>query len=200
MNALSISGIQVIFLDWGGVLCEDPSQGFVNYCSSFFKIPASTLRPVLLKNLPDFMQGLTEFEFWKRIARELPISSPDFSLWQKALQQVYRPHQPMLDLAKQLNKLGYRLALLSNTEPPSKQFHLQQGYDFFEQRFFSCDLNLVKPDANLFQTAIQSMGAQPEQCLLVDDRAENIQGARNIGMHAYHYQPENHHHFAALWS
>jgi len=54
----------------------------------------------------------------------------------------------------------------------------------FRQVFVSCDLGLRKPEAAAFRHVAACIGTEPEKLLFFDDRAENVDGARDIGMSA----------------
>lgn len=54
----------------------------------------------------------------------------------------------------------------------------------FRQVFVSCDLGLRKPEAAAFRHVAACIGTEPEKLLFFDDRAENVDGAREIGMSA----------------
>ncbi len=50
--------------------------------------------------------------------------------------------------------------------------------------FASCDLGERKPEATFFAAVLGVLGAAPAGCLLVDDSAANVEGARTAGMAA----------------
>jgi HAD superfamily hydrolase (TIGR01509 family) len=54
--------------------------------------------------------------------------------------------------------------------------------------FVSCRMGLRKPDPEIFLRAARELGLQPEQCLFIDDRANNCDAARGVGMRALHFQ------------
>ncbi len=54
----------------------------------------------------------------------------------------------------------------------------------FRQVFVSCELGLRKPEAAAFRHVAACIGTEPENLLFFDDRAENVDGARDIGMSA----------------
>ena len=182
--------IHGVILDWGGVICEDPSPGFIRYCSLHLGVDSKALALAVSHHIHDFMRGTPEPAFWKNVGDELGLSllrkhgiaQAYESLWGKALAAVYVPIQETLDIARELTKRGIRMGLLTNTEPPSKIFHLSQGYDFFVGRVFSCDEGIIKPQAEIYRLAAQRLGLDPQECLMVDDRAENIEGAAQVNM------------------
>lgn len=46
---------------------------------------------------------------------------------------------------------------------------------------------LMKPDPAIFTLLCERYGLDPASCLFVDDNADNCEGARVAGMHAYHF-------------
>ncbi len=54
----------------------------------------------------------------------------------------------------------------------------------FREVFVSCDLGLRKPEAAAFRYVAACIGTEPGKLLFFDDRAENVDGARDIGMSA----------------
>jgi len=54
----------------------------------------------------------------------------------------------------------------------------------FREVFVSCDLGLRKPEAAAFRHVAACIGTEPGKLLFFDDRAENVDGARDIGMSA----------------
>lgn len=48
--------------------------------------------------------------------------------------------------------------------------------------FVSCDTGYRKPDARAFLHACEQLGAKPQECLFVDDREGNCEGAREVGL------------------
>ena len=173
---------KAVILDWGGVVCEDPSPGFVRRCSEKLNLDPRVLGPAIARRLEAFMKGATEPEFWAAVTNDLGTDPPQSPLWGEALAAVYRPLDETIAIAHALKRQGILLGLLTNTEPPSKRFHLSLGYDFFTARVFSCEENLAKPDPRIYELMALRLGLAPEECLMVDDKAENIQGAQDARM------------------
>jgi glucose-1-phosphatase len=51
---------------------------------------------------------------------------------------------------------------------------------------FSYMLGARKPDADIYERALAHFGVSPENAFLADDSAENIQGARAVGITSHH--------------
>jgi FMN phosphatase YigB (HAD superfamily) len=77
--------------------------------------------------------------------------------------------------------------LLSNTNDIHWQFirsrypHVLQPFDYLA---VSHELQLEKPDAAIYEWVVRHSGYAPAQHLFIDDIAENVEGARAVGMDA----------------
>ncbi|GEP37758.1 hypothetical protein NPS01_14210 [Nocardioides psychrotolerans] len=61
------------------------------------------------------------------------------------------------------------------------------GYDDrFDVSIYSCKIGLAKPDPAYFERAVAMIGSAPEEVLFVDDRADNVDGARSAGLEGIH--------------
>lgn len=78
-----------------------------------------------------------------------------------------------------------RLGILSDSMPSFR--HVVEGHPCaadLHALVISTEIGAGKPDARMYQTAADRLGIAPEECLFVDDREGNLQGARKIGMRA----------------
>ena len=103
-----------------------------------------------------------------------------------AIRALARPNLVRENVAL-IRRLGaaYRLGLVANSDGTAEK----RLHEFGLGRFFDCviDSEIVgirKPEAGIYQLAAARLGCQPQECVFVDDRAENVQGARAIGMSA----------------
>lgn len=86
-------------------------------------------------------------------------------------------------LIADLAAAGHRLALLSNAPADvAEAVSRLPVAAYFEHLIFSCFLKSAKPDPECFNGALAVMGAEPGEVTLVDDRADNIAGAAQVGL------------------
>ena len=50
-------------------------------------------------------------------------------------------------------------------------------------------MGLYKPSAEIHHVACATIGTSPSDCYYVDDDEANVQGARGVGMRAFHFCP-----------
>jgi FMN phosphatase YigB (HAD superfamily) len=84
----------------------------------------------------------------------------------------------------------YRVAFLSNSNEvhaeliPKKFAALFQKDDRF---IFSYRFKSAKPDPEIFQRALEVIGALPHHTVFIDDLLENVFAARDLGIRAYQF-------------
>lgn len=106
------------------------------------------------------------------------------------------PERNLTTLVK-LRKEGYRLILLSNTNP----FMMEWGgsdrfdgkghslYHYFDGVYLSYQLHLLKPDTQFFSEVLMREKILPDDTLFLDDGPRNVAAASQLGITTY--CPEN---------
>ncbi len=88
---------------------------------------------------------------------------------------------------RDVRKLGYRIMYLSNYS--RHVMHSRpEVLDFLplmDGGIFSCDVKLIKPDRAIYELFLNRFMLEPEECLFIDDRPENCEGAASAGMNNY---------------
>ena len=97
---------------------------------------------------------------------------------------------PGLEVLKEVSASGkYFLASLNNesrelNEHRIRHFELR---DHFTAFFSSCYLNIMKPNPEIYRAALNISHRKADECLFIDDRAQHVEAARHVGLHAIHY-------------
>lgn len=141
----------------------------------------------------EFDKGLLSPEsFRMEIRKHLPEHVTDQQIdaaWDAMLLDVPPARLELLSALK--NK--YRTFLLSNTNVIhvrnfSAALNAVHGTPdftpFFERCYYSCDIRMRKPDAEIFQFVLQQHSLKAEETLFIDDSAQHIEGARKCGINA----------------
>jgi HAD superfamily hydrolase (TIGR01549 family) len=89
----------------------------------------------------------------------------------------------------------FQLILLSNTNEAHIDW-IKQRIPFFKE-FKSCfdafylshEINLRKPNSDIFQYVLEKHQLNPEECLFIDDTLENIETAKNLGINVWNLEP-----------
>jgi FMN phosphatase YigB (HAD superfamily) len=182
--------IEAVLFDWGGVLIENPAPGLMAYCAQALGVSVEDYVRVHDVHGEAFQKGLIAEEvFWQQVCGDLHCLFPRHkSLWGDAFRAVYRPREGVFTLARRLRENSCRTGLLSNTEAPAMAFFLELGYDMFDALTFSCAEGVAKPQQEIYEVAARKLGTAPAQCVLLDDRLDFVEGARQAGMKGIVYE------------
>ena len=85
----------------------------------------------------------------------------------------------------------YRVAFLSNSNEVHAEVIPQKFATLFrkEDRFiFSYRFRVAKPELEMFQRALEVIGALPQHTVYIDDLIENVIAARTMGMKAFQFR------------
>jgi putative hydrolase of the HAD superfamily len=89
----------------------------------------------------------------------------------------------------------YRTFLLSNTnaihiDEYNKILHNTFGFEnlsvFFDKEYYSHLIHMRKPDAEAFEIILKENSLNPGETLFIDDTLQHVEGARKLGILAYH--------------
>jgi epoxide hydrolase-like predicted phosphatase len=182
--------ITAAIFDWGGVLIDSPAQGLLALFAQELGVTPEALNTAFMPFVEAFQKGhIPEHDLWGGVCGALGVARPyDPSLWEHTFGKVYAPKEEMFALASLLKERGYRVGLLSNTESPTVRFFHQQGYTQFDATVFSCEEGTCKPEPRIYEIALERLGVEPPEAVFVDDRADFIEGAQRLGMHAIRFE------------
>ena len=97
-----------------------------------------------------------------------------------------------LEILTELKK-KFRVVLLSNTNP----LHIEVSaatefakvektiYDYFDACYFSYQMKMIKPEAEIFESLLMHEHVAADQCLFLDDGPKNIRQAQRLGIQTY---------------
>ncbi|UCF63376.1 MAG: HAD family phosphatase [bacterium] len=174
-----------IIFDLGNVLIhihpEMAIAGFQNTCG----YTTEQIKKFYLSDLHlAFMEGACSgSELYLKMVKNYPCTLNESEFREIWNQVIGKPKEGIKELINDL-KDSYTLAICSNTDP----WHWQKVYENFpfirefKYYFLSFEMKLNKPNPVIFQKILDHMGIQGDQCIFIDDIAENIEAARLHGI------------------
>ena len=104
-------------------------------------------------------------------------------LWFNLYSQLTKLSSEMELIIERLHKAGYIVSLMSNTfDIHAKSNQLKGFFDIFDNVFLSNEIGLIKPDLDKYKHVLQQLGAEPKQCIFIDDKLRNLIPARELGI------------------
>jgi len=186
--------IQAVVLDFGEVLCFQPEPQALSRMARLFGIPPEEFLQCYIPTRGPYDQGLmTPEEYWMDFARRSGVTIDtelveklrimDTAMWS-------RINPEMTEWVGRLHGAGLTTALLSNMQEDMAS-HARKSFDWlrhFDHQILSCELRLIKPDAEIFRRTIERIRVKPEATLFVDDREANVAAARALGVRAIQFE------------
>jgi len=178
--------IKSIIFDVGRVLVTDvPLKMIAKDLSVRFSIPEDELHSYLYPNQHWTLLTLgkiSEDEYWEHFLKASKVKVDKKELKERVRSEL-RPIGENVKIVPLL-KSQYQLAILSNHSREWSQFMTKEFdfFNYFDQIIFSCDVGLRKPDPRIYKLALTKLGSEPEECLFIDDKKRNTDGAEKVGM------------------
>ncbi|HET8933280.1 MAG TPA: HAD-IA family hydrolase [Polyangiales bacterium] len=176
---------RVILWDIMDTLVRDP---FFTHMPGFF---GQSFEGLVQKLQPgtwvEFELGkLNELEFFARFFRDRsPIDGPGLK---RCMAQAYDWVDGMPELLKELRSRQVSMHALSNYPEWYQLVEERLALsDFVALTFISCHTGFRKPAPEAFLNACEQLEVAPEHCLLVDDRIQNCEAARRVGLQSLHF-------------
>ncbi|WP_204345455.1 HAD family hydrolase [Psychroserpens algicola] len=185
-----MSTINTLIFDFGDVFINLDKQGAMQNALDLFELEDFPEELIAINTL--YEQGLMSTEeFLAFYTDNFPKLSKSqiIDAWNFILKDFPKER---LAFIKQLAKdSNYKLILLSNTNDLHISWikeHVPFYEEFkacFHEFYLSHDINLRKPNADIYEFVLNQNQLQPENCLFVDDTKENTDSASALGIHVW---------------
>ena len=187
--------VKTIIFDFGDVFINLDIEGFTQNAFKHFKIREFSEEMIAFNSF--YEQGLISTnEFLEFYMENFPKFSKEelIDIWNFMLKD-FPKHR--LDFIKELKESSkYKLILLSNTN----ELHIDwiKGSIPFYEAFKNCfdafylshDIQLRKPNRDIFEFVLKENNVNANDCLFIDDNEDNIKTADSLGITTWHINPK----------
>jgi putative hydrolase of the HAD superfamily len=186
--------VRAVILDYGQVLAGCPTREEFGRMAEMFNVSFERFYELWQASRGPYDRGdFTAEEYWLKLAAETNTSldSERIEILRRVEVEIWaHPIQGMLDWLSQLHAAGIKTGLLSNM-PWDLITHLRTNCQWlgnFVFKTFSAEVRLIKPDPAIYQHTLHGLGVSAAEALFVDDREDNVQAARALGIHAIQFR------------
>ncbi len=184
--------INTMIFDFGDVFINLNKETSIE---EFKKLGLDGPNEDLLAHNDLFEKGkITEIQFINCFLKHIPDASIEeiIKAWNSVIGDF-----PLYRLEfLQLLSSRYRLFLLTNTDSIHiSRFEHKVGMSFytdfyhcFEKVYYSYEMGMRKPDAEIFNTIIRKHDLSPKRTLFVDDKKVNTDVAASLGLHVWNLE------------
>ncbi len=184
--------IKAVIWDLGGVIIRTDDYAPREELAAKFGIDRAELeQTIFAEGISDRAQRgeITTQELWAYVGRKYDLS-PD--ALQAFMDQFWAGDRVDHDLVDEIRALRgeYITGLLSNAWDDLRTFIFNEWKidDAFDSITISAEEGVAKPDARIYEIALERAGVAPQEAVFLDDMAVNIEAARRLGMHGIHFQ------------
>lgn len=117
---------------------------------------------------------------------------PEF--FRSAFEDIFELNRPIVEFIEAQKAGDAELHLLSNTNGIHAPFFEKTYpvFELFDGRIYSHEVGAMKPDARIYDIAIERLGLSPESTVYVDDLPGNCEAGRRAGFATIQYDMANH--------
>ncbi len=180
--------IKSVIFDLGKVVFDYSFGRTYQYWATVSKREAADIKSKFKFDQPfqDFESGkINPSTFRNLINKQLDLSLSDTDFdngWCNLYLDTYEGVEEILVALKR----NYKLVALTNTNiihSPIWRSKYSDTLKHFEKIFASYELGTRKPERKSFEIVLDYLQARPDEVIFLDDNIENINGAKELGIH-----------------
>jgi putative hydrolase of the HAD superfamily len=187
--------VDAVIFDYGGVLRNDGRELWTA-ADATAGLPPGTLWAAW-HDIPEYRlsrEGVIDrLEFRAAMHRALIPTAGDAEQAEAALAALEARLASLPPMDAEMRALVERLragrrvklGMLSNADRGWTERLRARGLGLFDDVVVSGDVGVAKPNPSIFQLAAQRLGVAPDACLMIDDQAQHVEGARAAGLRAH---------------
>ena len=193
MEAMPSSRWDAVIFDYGRVLSLAPSEAELQEFAALVGVTEPPFFEIYSATRLDYDAGRADFrQHWQAFAHAAGVALRPAQVERIAGMEILmwlRVNPDALALAREIKANGVRTAILSNI-PHDLLAEVRKfsWLDEFQVKIWSCELGMVKPDPGIYRACLDALGCRAERTLFFDDRANNVEAARGLGMEAHFFE------------
>jgi len=182
--------IRAVFFDLGGVIVRTEFQAPRQHLAERFGMEYDDLVKLVFDSesaIQATLGLLSEDEHWAVVTRRLHLPESET---QTVRDEFFAGDVIDLQLLQYMRGLRkqYKVGLISNAWSGLRPWVVSKKFeDAFDAMTISAEVRVAKPDARIYQIALEKLGVGPAESVFLDDFLDNVAGARAVGMQTIHF-------------
>lgn len=182
--------IQALIFDMGGVFLQMVDGMPRLQIAERLGLPLDTIYAAIFDSESALRAMRGEFSYehhWACVCAELGLAADDCADLHNEFWRADGIDRQLTACIRHLRP-HYKIGLLSNAWDDLRRKLVRWGLtDLFDDVVNSAEVGLVKPDLQIYTLALARLGVAPAEAVFVDDRQENVEAARQVGMWAVQF-------------
>jgi len=187
--------IRAVFFDLGGVIVRTEYQAPRQHLAERLGMEYDDLIKIIFDSDSGYkasIGAITADEHWGSVMKRLkrPVSELESIRYEFFAGDIV--DRTLVDFLRSLRG-KYKTGLISNAWDDLRDYIVREKFDdAFDNMTISAEVGAVKPEAKIYQFALDQFQVQPKEAVLVDDFAVNIEGCEKVGIKGIHFKdPES---------
>jgi epoxide hydrolase-like predicted phosphatase len=181
---------RAVFFDLGGVILRTEFQSPRERLAEEVGLTYEELVKIVFESRSSqeaSIGKISEDEHWKFVARALHRPLKEREAIQKEFFAGDIIDRELIAFIRSLRP-RYGTGLISNAWDGLRPYMEREKFaDAFDVLTISAEVKAMKPEATIFQYALEQLEVKPKEAVFVDDFAENITGCEAVGMRGIHF-------------
>ncbi len=182
--------IRAVFFDLGGVIARTEQPEPRIRLADSLGMTYADIDKLVFENDSSKQASLgliTETQHWQNITRSLNLPESEVERLRTEFFAGDRIDYELVNLMRSLRP-AIKVGLISNAWSELRDWIVSKDFaDAFDDMVISAEVGFAKPDARIYQAALQNLQVLPAESVFLDDMSRNVAAARKIGMHAIHF-------------
>jgi len=179
--------IHAIIWDIGGVLERTEDLTPRQKVSDRLGVEMTELTRIFFGHTDNFRVQLGEItpeEHWENVRNQLDLTEQEMITARGGFFAGDKLDMDLVNFIRTLRQ-DYCTVVLSNYMAVLRGRITEEWQidDAFHHLIISAEVGMMKPDPGIYQLALETVGCAPEEAVFIDDFIENVEGARDVGVH-----------------
>lgn len=180
--------IRAIFFDFGGVILRTEYQSPRQHLAERLNMEYDDLVRLVFDSETSRKASIgvqTVDAHWAAVMKKLNLPLSESQSIRKEFFDGDVLDRSLIQLMRDL-RAKYKIGLISNAWNDLRDYIVRQKFaDVFDTMIISAEVGVVKPDAKIFQIALDQLRVQAKEAMFVDDFKVNIEGCEKVGMKGF---------------
>ncbi len=187
--------IRAVFFDLGGVILRTEYQAPRQHLAEKLGMEYDDLVKVVFDSESGYqasMGAITPGAHWAAVIKRLKRPASELEAIRHEFFAGDIIDRTLLEFLRSLRGT-YKTGLISNAWGDLREYIVREKFDdAFDHMIISAEVGAVKPEAKIYQIALEQAGVHANEAVLVDDFAVNIEGCEKVGMQGIYFRdPES---------
>ena len=180
--------VENIIFDFYDVIFDAPTKKLVNQLALKYDLTPEQADTTFHLYEKRHYQEITSEEFTTQfealIGQKIDFKKDVHEIWSPLVGEI----DYTCDFLKFQKSLGKKVYYITNIGSSLQERREADIYKYFDGGVASCEVGCEKPDLEIYRILLQKYNLKPTNCVFIDDKVDNIETAKKIGIRGIVFQ------------